>query len=675
MFAIDFETYLISSNTPAPKPVCVSWYDGKKSGLVRGADMSNFLKETLQRPLVIAHNMKFELAVIYEWFPTLRSAIDKALDEERLMCSKINEQLLDCFRKTPVKAYSLADAVLSYFKTDISDSKTDPNAWRLRYSELDGVEDWPQAAIDYAISDSIWAYKVAELQIPTLQGVDMFGPVRAEHYLNDTGMYGLRVDQDRVSLLEDEILEKLAAPRDALISYGMMTLGKNGKYKKKSKAFREYIEQTIPKDAILFTAKGGVSTSAESIEKYNTENNPIFTNYLVLMEYDKVLSSFVSRLRQADPYIRTEYNGIVKTGRSSSRTSDLFPSVNIQQMPRKVRDVTYDVRNCYIPRDGYKICSIDYSGLELISAAYQLGNYYGSSKLKDTMNSGTKPMDMHSLLAHRIMTMKSGKIVTYDDFVKNKKVDEYAVMRQITKAVNLGIPGGLGYKTMRSQLLKEGVVTKYKVISTAPYESTIRHDLRKFKGDIPNLRCERTGRYSYSLVYDELVTLKEELFALYPEMGTFLREDHLEFTTGEKKRVKNDFGEWEWEDMYAYQVGGFKRSYCTYTEFCNGFLMQSPSAVGAKRAMANTVKKYRAGDEVKCLAFIHDEIVFEVKDCARMLDLVKDVAYIMIDSMQETLPGIRVAVEADVMDYWKKSGGFHVETFFKDPIENKKVQS
>lgn len=673
MIAIDFETYLISEEHPAPKPVCLSWYDGVNTGLLKGKEMAPYLKEILKDQVILAHNMKFEASVIYEWFPELRESLEKAFDDDRLMCSKINEQLIDCFRKQPGHSYSLADLVKRYYQEDISEAKTDPNAWRLRYSELDGAEDWPQEAIDYAIGDSVWAYKIAQLQLPALSGVDVYGPVRAEHYLTHMGLFGIVVDQSRVSTLEREVLDKIKPAQEELLKQNLIRLEK-GKYIKNAKAFREYINLTVPKEILETTDKGNVSTSAESLDKYNsTGENPILNNYLLLMQYEKVLTSFVSRLKQAKPLIRTEYNGVVRTGRTSSRTSGLFPSVNIQQMPREVKGVTFDVRNCYVPREGYKICSIDYNGLELASAAHQLYSFYGRSEMRETLNRGQYPIDMHSVLASRIMSMKSGKRVEYDEFVANKKKGEYKEMRQISKQINLGFPGGLGYATMRTLLFKDGVKTKYKVINTAPFESTIRGDLRKFEREglsseiFNNLRCQRTGKFEYSLVYDELVSLKKELFNLYPELGEFLGGDHEQFLTGEKKRIKNEFGEWEDEPMYAYQFGGFKRNYCTYTEFCNGYLMQSPSAVGAKRMVCNVVKKYRGTGIVNPLAFIHDEIVFEVKDGPDMIQTVADVAGIMISSMQEVLDSVRIAVEVDVMDYWKKSGGFYTQVFFKDP--------
>ena len=127
---------------------------------------------------------------------------------------------------------------------------------------------------------------------------------------------------------------------------------------------------------------------------------------------------------------------------------------------------------------------------------------------------------------------------------------------------------------------------------------------------------------------------------------------------------KNEFGEWEEEPMYMYDTHGFKRDWCTYTALCNGFLMQTPSAVGAQKAVNAVVRKFYDNSDIFPQAFIHDEIVFEVKaDCYHLID---EAAEIMISEMQTVLSSVRISVEASVSDYWQKADGFWTKTYFKD---------
>ena len=527
MLAIDFETYLINSKEPSPKPVCISWYDGKETGLVVGFhNIMKFLEKALQEPLIVAHNMKFELGVIYRWYPELISKIDEGLENDQFICTKINEELLDATRSTKVtvdeeksgkkKGYSLSELVRVYFKEDISGSKKREDAWRLRYSELDEVplEQWPQEAVDYAISDSIWAYKLAEVQLVGLAGRDITSSVSAEHYLTVMSNYGMLVDQSRVEILEAEIKSKMKLPIEFLISKKMMRVEEESvkdnttalnklivknvdkdnikinsrnsisltkaalkkyievakteesketlskyleftftnkgceeakkylldkgllvvkplKYVKSAANFQKYLEDNVPGDILRRTAKGFIQTSKEKLEEYDNGEDEVIKSFVRIAQYEKVITSFTSRLKEADPYIRTDYSGVKRTCRTSSSTTKSYPSVNIQQMPRSVDDVTYTVRNCFIPRPGYKICSIDYSGLELASAGHMLFRFYGEGRLRDTLNKGDKPMDLHSYLASRIMSMQTGAKISYEEFLSRKKEKEFKSLRQI----------------------------------------------------------------------------------------------------------------------------------------------------------------------------------------------------------------------------------------------------
>lgn len=672
--AIDFETYLISNEAPSPKPVCLSFYSPSlKEGLIVGHEnMEKFLKAILESDeLIIAHNAKFENLVIYNHFPALKQLLVKKIESNGIYCTKLAEVMIGNTRKKQAFKFALSDLVLNYFKEDISATKKDPDAWRLRYSELDGIpkSEWPQAAVDYAIDDSIWAYKVWELQ--KYVKLDYFEEVKSDFYLGLMGYNGLLVSKERVKEIEDEILGKLNPTYQFLIENNLGSFDKKtGKFKKKLKNLQQYIDKTFQNP--IKTAKGIISTTSLSMTQYLGEkDDQVIRQFLYLADYEKIISTFTPRLLKADPVIRTEYNSYVSTGRTSSRTSLAFPSVNIQQMPRALKDCKWDIRNCFVPRPGYKICSIDYSGLELACTAHQLKEYYGDSLMNDIINSGDSPVDMHSKLACQIMSLKTGTTVTYDHFVKHKKEKEYAAYRQLSKPINLGFPGGIGYDTMRELLFKEGILPKFQVLEKFTCEKFANRVCSKLKDMNPALRVKRTGKWEWSIVYDELVLLKNALLDLYPRLKDFLTNSHEAFQTGSSKMVENEFGEWEKEPMHMYHVGHVIRDNCNYTALCNGFLMQSPAAVGAKEMVRRFVNKYQEDDRVIPLAFIHDEIVFEVKEGPEMESIVDDVAEIMIDSMQAKLPTVRIAVEAEVMDYWMKSGGFLSKTYWKNVGESK----
>jgi len=248
------------------------------------------------------------------------------------------------------------------------------------------------------------------------------------------------------------------------------------------------------------------------------------------------LTSYIKNLKDSDK-IYSQYSTTKSTGRTSSSQSKLFSSINIQQIPRAVEGVSYDVRNCFIPRPGFKICSIDYRGLELCSAAHQLYKTLGYSYMREALNEGDAPTDMHSKLAAKI------KGISYEEFIQHKK--DYKDDRQKAKPINLGFPGGIGYDTMRHLMWKDGIKTRFQVLETAKRKNDLYYYLTNLAS--PDLRIKRQGKHEYALVQDELVLLKKYMFDLYPDLEQFLKETQLKFLTGKTKFKKNDFDEWEEE--------------------------------------------------------------------------------------------------------------------------------
>lgn len=656
LIAIDFETHLIDENNIFPKPVCVSSFDGGSAFLFTGQEnMHSFLKKSLEEDTIIAHNAVFECGVIYWHFPDLVQLMFKALEEGRIICTLINEQLDNVTREKPKYSFSLADLVVSYFKEDISESKTE-DSWRLRYSELDGIprEQWPEEAVKYAIDDSIWAFKIYDRQKKT----NMHLSIRSAVYLNIMASKGMKIDLQRAQLLKNEVMAFLTPRYDFLMSKGFCrkTL-KTDKVSKNVKVLKEYVENLGIE--LRSTKKGSVSVDGESLEFYLNQLNgqdEILTAFSELAIYEKVLSSYLNRF--TGPTIYTNYSVVKTTGRTSASGSSLYPSLNIQQMPREVPNVSYDLRNCFVPREGKKILSIDYAGLELCSTAHQLYSLYKKSNMRDVLNSGDCPTDMHSKLAAVI------KGISYEKFMLHKK--EYKDTRQLAKPINLGFPGGIGYDTMRHLLWQSGIKTYFEVLHKAPKNSDLKFYYFKLREELPDLRISRISKTEWALVRDELVKLKRDFFDLYPELETFLKETHKRFITKNVKWVKNEYDEWEEEPMYKYDVHGFKRDWCTYTAFCNGYLMQTPSAVGAKRAVSKIVNVFHDHKDITPLAFIHDEILFEISE-SRM-DLIDEAANIMIEEMQSVLNSVRITVEASLSDYWQKADGFWTKQYFKNAL-------
>jgi hypothetical protein len=276
--------------------------------------------------------------------------------------------------------------------------------------------------------------------------------------------------------------------------------------------------------------------------------------------------------------------------------------------------------------------------------------------MRDALNEGDKPTDMHSKLAAKI------KGVSYEEFIEHKKENEFKDARQKAKPINLGFPGGIGYDTMRHLMWKDGIKTRFNVLETSKNKKDLQYYLLQLHR--ADLRVKRLNKTEYALVQDELVQLKRYIFDLYPELEMFLKETHNKFLTGKVKYVKNEFDEWEEEPMYMYDTHGLKRDWCTYTALCNGFLMQTPSAMGAQRAVNKTCRTFYNEPDIIPQAFIHDEIVFEIRESRT--DLAEQASYIMIEEMQKVLSTVRISVEASISDYWQKADGYWTQAFWRD---------
>ena len=675
MIAIDFETDLISNESPIPSPVCLSWHNGKDSGLIIGMlRMENFLRSQFEaNRAILAHNAVFETLVIHTYFPALRPLLWEHIENGGFICTQLYQQLLDNVSKKECFNKSLSALVLIYFNEDISEEKKDPEAWRLRYSELRGLllADWPQRAVDYAINDSIWAYKLY-IQQKKIKNIPFKEHMKAAFALNLIASRGLLVDQDRVKILSDELDAILNPVYAELEELGFMNRSKAGKLSKNVKKLKEHVLANFK--VLVKSPKGGICCDSEAMDAYLVENpdDEILKKFRYIGKYEKTKTAFVSRLKTANPVIRTGYNAIVRSGRTSSRASSLYPSANLQQMPRALDGVTWDVRECMIARPGYKLVCIDFNNLELISVAKQLHNTYGSSAMLDIINSGDVPTDLHTVLACKLMSKQEKRYVSYEEFLKNKKLPEYKAYRNKGKPVSLGLPGGMGYDTIRIQFNKAGIGLKYAELAKFSNEFSARRMLKKYESEYPDIRVRQSAKFEWTLVLDEIVGLKKTLFELYPELEMFLKRGHEKNLTGDSKRVKNKFDEWEEEPFYKYNFNGVMRDFCNYTAFCNGFLMQSPSAAGAKNCVWKAAKEFEMIDneEVNLLAFIHDEIIFEIKDNENLRKNIDKCAEIMIDGMQEILKGVRVAVEAEINDYWSKTENEYAISYFKNANEN-----
>jgi hypothetical protein len=116
---------------------------------------------------------------------------------------------------------------------------------------------------------------------------------------------------------------------------------------------------------------------------------------------------------------------------------------------------------------------------------------------------------------------------------------------------------------------------------------------------------------------------------------------------------------------FAYEVNGRYRYNCTMCSALNGKAMQSLAADGAKEAIF-LLTQYTSLSEplqgVNPLAFIHDEVVFEIPDNGNEDYYMTMLCDLMIAGMKKVMPDVRVTVEASLMNRWTKDEDKHIKT-------------
>lgn len=627
--AFDLETYLIDGPTP-PKPVCLSYWNHPTlhGGVVDNCKHNTASQTNLELTAfqllydcyhkeqyeLVGHNVKFDLSVLYYYYERLRPLIIGCLDKGLIHDTLIREKLFDISsygrlrvgNKHVKKPYSLGALVKRYLHQDIMHLKEGEDIWRLRYNELDGVpvSQYPKEAYDYALSDTKETYEVYMEQELIRQPFG-FGSmnteslqVKSDFALDLIYQQGLLVDKPYLEEFEKTLDSKLDPLKEKLITLGYASISKKGKFNRKKKDFIKYIEEEYA-DYVKKTKPtkthplGQTSITEDDLEEYPADE--IILTWKNINLWEKYKNTYIKNIKK-HPKFHCQYDILKETGRTSSF---------IQTMPREG-----GVREIFVSPEGYKIVTIDFSAMELCAVANTDIEIYGKSKLAEFINSGTEPKDIHSFVACEFLSKTKGVFMDYESFVTNRKagcVDE-VYYRNMCKPIGLSIRGAAGNKRLA-------------FIHNAQSEERIEAE--------------------------QVKEIRRVIFEAFPEIGNFLTNHK---NSGMSWMDHNKTG----PDQYYYETNGRFRSNCTYCSCANGKSMQSPSADGAKEAIWEVIKYSILFYEVIPAAFIHDEIVFYIKNNDRLYKHIQNLSHLMCEGMQKVLNNVRITCEYSIMSRWSK---------------------
>lgn len=490
--AFDSETWRIAPGRVAPKPVCWTFAESADSAEIYNCDDGiRRLEAELDRTdtILVAHNLPFDLATAIATKPSLLEKVFAALEAGRLRCTQIREMLdkiaLGEFQADPDDNYrpatfNLAACIRRRFGVDISEGKSE-DAWRTKYFQLDGLafSHWPADALNYALDDAKWAFRLfsaqsvgayydSEWTIPTLR--DEIPQVQASMALHLMQCWGLRANRERVNKLRSELIARCEAAYSRLLPIGVVYLKREKgetKYSTRQKTLQEMVQSAyiaegkapprtppsgkfpegqiqISEDALSTTAcrdAFGRILKPGDAGRCNDETghqcaSPLHW-YADISEDKGELSKYVAFLEDgADFPLNVWYSPLVATGRTAARNPP------IQQLPRRV-----GIRECLEPRLGNYYIGCDYSANELVTLAQILIDLFGRSDLADIIRSGKDP---HLVTAALILGISYDDAVTRLKLEKaHYKIDKHAPRpvtdaRQLSKALNFGLPGGMG---------------------------------------------------------------------------------------------------------------------------------------------------------------------------------------------------------------------------------------
>lgn len=643
--AFDVETHLIRPGMVFPRLVCVSIYDGQTKSLHLAAIGVSEILKYLQDPdiVLVGHNVSFDLGVIIaeaiaqgineHW---VLSLVFEAYASNRIVDTLIRSMLVDIAQgkfqeidgQRRGKVYGLdmlANRWLGRAITQKSFKKSQAhlqaNSWRLHYAYLQNtpIAQWPQDASDYAIEDAVvtWevdseisAWAVAEGQ---LDGTipNEFEQHRASWVLHLMAGWGVRVDEEMVKLVRENLEVQRKHSYEVMDQYGIFKKDRLGNYqftkkgarKKNIKTLRALIEDGYKQQGetppLTAGGKSGKKQTATDADSARDSGHPAAIEFANGAGAEKLLNTYV-------PILERGKNGLPVTSNpnvlvASGRTSWTNP--NWQNPPR-----VGGIRECVIARPGYAFVGADLDTVELRALAQTCLELVGWSEMANAIARGE---DLHLALAAEILGL---------DYATAKKLYDsgdpvVTETRQNAKAPNFGFPGGMGAKKFAINQIALGTP----LISDKA--ATLEEHFKK------------------------AYFLRETWFKRWPEMRLFLKNasDVTDELVGSCLITQ------PWSNRVR---GGLDYCSCANTYF------QGRVADGTKLALwrvawACYVDKASPLYGSRLVLFLHDELILEcpiekVDACG------KELVRILCQAVQEVIPDVPITSTAVAMRRWQK---------------------
>lgn len=655
---------------------------------------------------LIFHNAAYDVPVLINYEPMLKSLFVKAYRENRIHCTKVLEVLTRIAKGVEQRLMhaktTLADLARKYAGIQL-DKKAhlidDDEDIRLGFETYESGEvPVPPDALEYSAMDAVATYavygplsrKAKRLAERPHRGVvnndaaEKFGPLcERNHTMGDLALswlssFPIRVDRSAIEGASNRILLELSRYEDILREWtvtmpvvmtrkaGPIIVDKEVHWARRVKR-KEVIAFCLFHKAIRFVLHGYAlakdltpevtSTGEVTLEReYWADHIPRMTpeTWAQAEEPENIearLSLWLAytRLRMMmsryiEPMMTSEFHWprYMSLGARTTRTS--ASKIPIQQIP-KHKD---SLRGAFIPEDNRVFIEADYRSAELTALAQTYFNVYGGSKLGDAINRGDDP---HISVAKDI----------FPDF--NSETEErQKELRQACKAVNFGLPGGMGAATFAKFAAGFGV--------TFTLEEARQLRKQAIRAD-PEL-----GAWLGTSARDRVTLAARNLHMTVDSLANHLgtaRSDcapNFNLTASRLRKWENGHGDYEiptpigfdkefdlWKEN-SVSVDGTMRGGCFYCDARNLPFQSGIASVG-KAAMFNLWAEHSSESVWQPAAFIHDSILLQTSGDADAVlyaqDLLRDC---MGAALKEVCPDINGGLDVgEPMQAWGKLGG------------------
>ena len=175
------------------------------------------------------------------------------------------------------------------------------------------------------------------------------------------------------------------------------------------------------------TPGGAISTKESELVKLE-HKHPIIRHILDYRELQKLLSTYIDTIPKQLDHNSRLHSTFVQAGTTTGRIASINP--NLQNIPVKT-ELGRAIRHAFIPEEGYRLVSFDYSQIELRIAAILSGD----PKLIEIFKKGE---DVHAGVAARVFNVAPEEVTIE--------------MRIKAKTINFGILYGMGVNALRANL-------------------------------------------------------------------------------------------------------------------------------------------------------------------------------------------------------------------------------